>query len=97
MKAEFEPAARQDMVESIRWYLGEAGMVHAAAFEGEIRRVIDLLVKLPELGAQGPSNTRSLRLRRYPYSIHYRLDFELIRIIAIAHHSRRPGYWVKRS
>ena len=44
----------------IRWYLTEAGPVHAGAFEREIRRVIDLLVKL---GARGPRNTRSLQLR----------------------------------
>ena len=96
MKAEFEPAAREELVESVRWYLNEAGAVHATAFEVEVRRVIELLLRLPKLGAPGVRDIRSVPLRRYPYSIHYRLERELIRIIAIAHHRRRPGYWRRR-
>ena len=96
MKAEFEPAARQELVASIRWYLTQAGTVQAGAFEREVARVIGLLSRLPELGTVGVNNTRSIPLRRYPYSLHYRLEPDLIRVLAVAHHSRRPGYWAKR-
>lgn len=96
MKAEFEPAAREELIESVRWYLAEAGAVHATAFEIELRRVVDLLIRLPELGTPGVRNTRSIPLRRYAYSIHYRIESDLIRILAVAHHRRRPGYWKKR-
>lgn len=96
MKAEFEPAAREELVESVSWYLREAGAVHATALEIEVRRVVGLLLRLPKLGALGVRDTRSVPLRRYPYSIHYRLEPGVIRIIAIAHHHRRPGYWRTR-
>lgn len=96
MKAEFEPAAREELIESVRWYLAEAGAVHASAFETEVRRVVDLLVRLPELGTPRARQTRSIPLRRYPYSIHYRLEPDLIRILAVAHQRRKPGYWKKR-
>ncbi len=96
MKAEFEPAARQELIESVRWYLAEAGAVHAAGLETEVARVVDLLLRLPELGTRGIRNTRSMPLRRYPYSVRYRVEADLIRILAVAHHSRRPGYWKKR-
>ncbi len=97
MKAEFEPAAREEVVESVRWYLAEAGAMHATAFEVEVRRVVDLLIRLPELGTPGARQTRSIPLRRYPYSIHYRLEPGLLRILAVAHQRRRPAYWKKRS
>jgi plasmid stabilization system protein ParE len=96
VKAEFEPAARQELIESVQRYLAEAGAVHAAGFEIEVTRVVGLLLRLPELGTPGVRNTRSMPLRRYPYSVHYRVEPGLIRILAVAHHSRRPGYWKKR-
>lgn len=32
-------------------------------------------------------------MRRFPYSVVYHLSGEVIRVIAVAHQSRRPGYW----
>jgi plasmid stabilization system protein ParE len=96
VKAEFEPAAREEIIESVQRYLSEAGAIHAAGFETEVEHAIKVLVRLPELGTRGIRNTRSMPLRRYPYSLHYRIEPDLIRILAVAHHSRRPGYWKKR-
>ncbi len=96
MKAEFEPLARQELIESIDRYLTEAGSLRAAAFESEVTRTVKLLVRLPRLGTPGSHDTRSIPLRRYPYSVHYRVEPDLIRIIAVAHHRRLPGYWAKR-
>ncbi|HEX4953384.1 MAG TPA: hypothetical protein VF017_08330 [Thermoanaerobaculia bacterium] len=39
---------------------------------------------------------RRLVLNRFPYSLFYTADSEEIRIFAVAHHSRRPGYWRHR-
>ena len=97
MNAEFDPAAEQEFMESIRRYLAEAGPLRAVEFDNEVKRVVSLLLTLPKLGTPGARSTRSIPLRRYPYSLHYRLESDLIRILAVAHHSRRPGYWAKRS
>ncbi|WP_395741968.1 type II toxin-antitoxin system RelE/ParE family toxin [Prosthecobacter sp.] len=37
-------------------------------------------------------------LKRFPYHLyyHYQVEQEKITIYAVAHHSRRPGYWRKR-
>jgi len=40
--------------------------------------------------------TRKLVLRRFPYSVMYWTDGEVIAVYAIAHQSRRPGYWRDR-
>ena len=40
---------------------------------------------------------RRYLLDRFPYGIYYRMpDENAIRIIAVRHHSRRPGYGMRR-
>jgi len=34
-----------------------------------------------------------MALTRFPYSLIYTESGDEIRILAVAHHSRRPGYW----
>jgi hypothetical protein len=36
---------------------------------------------------------RRVRLDRFPYSIVYRRSADVLVIIALAHHRRRPAYW----
>jgi hypothetical protein len=41
--------------------------------------------------------TRHYPLARFPFSIIYRLkDDELIEIVALMHHKKKPGYWAGR-
>lgn len=44
------------------------------------------------------NGVRIFRLKRFPYHLYYHHDAEeeKITIYAVAHHSRRPGYWRKR-
>ena len=37
-----------------------------------------------------------LHFRRFPFTVYYRDDLHEIYILAIAHTSRRPGYWKSR-
>ncbi|MBK7425134.1 MAG: type II toxin-antitoxin system RelE/ParE family toxin [Propionivibrio sp.] len=39
---------------------------------------------------------RQYNFRRFPYSIIYQVTVEELRILAVAHHRRRPGYWSGR-
>ncbi|PYQ28370.1 MAG: hypothetical protein DMF56_16300 [Acidobacteria bacterium] len=55
--------------------------------------------KVIEAPAQWPSylaGTRRYVFPTYPYSLVYFLDDNVIRIVAVAHEKRRPGYWRKR-
>jgi hypothetical protein len=38
----------------------------------------------------------SLRTRRFPFRVVYELQPDRIWIVAVAHLSRRPGYWTRR-
>jgi hypothetical protein len=41
---------------------------------------------------------RWMRLRKFPFVIYYELrDPALVRIVAVAHAKRRPGYWLRRA
>jgi plasmid stabilization system protein ParE len=91
----FEPAARQDLLDATEWYLHEAGARQAERFEVEVRRCLNLLLRLPALGIPSSHDVRKLSLRRFPYSLVYRDESELIRVIAVAHHRRMPGYWTR--
>lgn len=96
MKVEFEPAAEQEIGEAIHRYFVEAGLPHAIGFDNEVKRLVDLLLSRPNLGTPGLKETRSIPLQRYPYSLHYRVEGSILHVFAVAHHSRRPGYWRKR-
>lgn len=95
MIAILEPAARLELLAAIRWYLDEAGVRHAQAFQSEIERMLKLLTQVPEIGAEHPRGTRSIPLRVYPFILHYVVEADCIRILAVAHQKRRPGYWIK--
>lgn len=36
-------------------------------------------------------------LRRFPYSVIYYIRAEELRVVALAHHRRKPGYWSGRN
>ena len=59
-------------------------------------QAMGLLAQFPIVGKAAAHNTRMLPLHKFPYSLIYRLQGDVVRIIAVAHHSRRPGYWVGR-
>ncbi len=93
MNAEYAPAARAEVAEAVRWYLDVAGPDIADAFERALDVVVQLLLRFPRLGSPGQRGSRKLRLDGFPYTLHYKLDGELIRILAVANQRRRPGYW----
>lgn len=88
--------AQADADSAIDWYIGEGAFVAAEDFINEIERALGLLKQFPALGEGSKHKARSFPLHGFPYSLIYRLQGDTVRIIAIAHHSRRPGYWVGR-
>lgn len=85
--------ARADADSAIDWYIGEGAFIAADDFVNEVERALDLLKQFPALGEGGTHKARSFPLHGFPYSLIYRLQSDTVRVIAVAHHSRRPGYW----
>lgn len=64
-------------------------------FADAVEQAFRLIAEYPRVGKLR-GKTRRLTLADWPYAIVYMpLDDALV-IIALAHHSRRPGYWRRR-
>ena len=50
----------------------------------------------PKLGAPWKNRRRHLRLRKFPFSIIYYTRGAELRVVALAHHRQKPGYWAGR-
>lgn len=96
MKSIFEPAARKEFAEAARWYAVKASPLYATDFRNEVRRTVALLCDHSAMGTPAGSNTRRMVVHRYPYFIVYRVHADRLHVLALAHQSRRPGYWAGR-
>jgi len=78
------------------WYLQRSEEA-ARDFDAEVDRAIQLIIESPQRWPMGPYGTRRFLLRRFPFFLIYReRSPREIQIVAVAHTSRRPGYWRQR-
>jgi toxin ParE1/3/4 len=97
VKVSLTPQAEQELTEGALFYAREADAQLGQAFISEFERSASLLVEQPRLGAIWRGKARRLPLRRFPYSIVYYLSGADVRVLALAHQSRKPGFWRGRS
>ena len=90
------PEADRELTEGVLFYAREGNSDVAHAFIAEYERVIQLLCTRPELGAPWRNGRRRFPVRKFSYSIVYYIRGDEIRVIALAHHRRKPGYWAAR-
>jgi toxin ParE1/3/4 len=96
MKYSLHPESERDLREAAEYYKERAGIALSRAFFTEFERSIQLLLQHPLLGVPWPHGKRRLVMKHFPYSVIYIVTSEEIRVLAVAHHNRRPGYWGKR-
>jgi|SRR5215471_14866603 len=94
-KLEYLAEALDEAVEAARWY-AERSATAAAAFSDEIDAAESTIVRLPDAWPTFDHGTRRYLLRRFPFSVVYRVEPTRIVIVAVAHARRRPGYWKAR-
>jgi plasmid stabilization system protein ParE len=80
-----------DYYESCQRGLGEA-------LEDEIDAALELILQFPEAAPRwrDRSDRRVAILDRFPFTLPYQIRPEEIVVLALAHTSRRPGYWARR-
>jgi plasmid stabilization system protein ParE len=91
----FHPEAREDFRDAIRWYRSRSPIV-ATEFRGMVSDVIREIVQTPQRWPKYLHGTRRYVLHRFPFSIIYLDDPNVLVIIAVAHSKRKPGYWKRR-
>ena len=62
----------------------------------EVEAMLQFIREHTELGRRGLHGTRSIPTKRFPFRIVYEVQPDRISIVAVAHLSRRPGYWARR-
>jgi plasmid stabilization system protein ParE len=92
---EYLEEALQEAEAAARWYR-ERSATAAAAFSDEIDAAESAILRLPDAWPAFDHGTRRYLLRRFPFSVVYRIEPLRIVIIAVAHARRLPGYWKSR-
>ncbi len=64
--------------------------------KGEVDRCILWIEDHPELYRLRPGGYRRATLRVFPYYIPYVVREEIVWILAVAHASQKPLYWISR-
>lgn len=96
MKLVIVPAALAELQDVAAFYTAGANVGLGLAFVAEFERTVKIIRENPKLGSIFRGTRRRCPLRRFPYSIIYQATAEELRVIAVAHDRRRPGYWAGR-
>ena len=87
------PEAQEDLREAAEFYREKAGTALAQSFLQEFEHSVRVLLGHPGLSVIWRFGKRRFVMTRFRYALIYTVVGDQIRILAVAHHSRRPGYW----
>ena len=96
LKVELHSRARTEAGAAWRWY-AKASQVVASRFASAFADSIDAIQSNPAGQAPYIATTRIARVKGFPYLLVFVvLASDLLQVVAVAHTSRRPGYWRRR-
>jgi plasmid stabilization system protein ParE len=91
----FHPEAREEFRNAGRWYRAR-NPIAASEFRLVASVAVREIVQAPQRNTKYLYGTRRLIMLRFPFSLVYLDDPDVITIIAVAHSKRKPGYWKDR-
>src|SRR5438046_712161 len=91
----FFEEASEEAEEARRWYRERSEPAEAAFLE-ELDHAIAVVVEAPQRWPKYIAGTRRYVFPRFPYSLIYFPENQVLHVVAIAHEKRRPGYWRER-
>lgn len=98
-RVRFEDEADAEYRHAGQWYEGRRTNL-ATEFFDEVDTAIHRIVEFPRAGIRVPrlpaSPVRRVPVKRFPYHVVYLETPGAIRILAVAHDRRKPGYWKSR-
>ncbi|MDP1649440.1 MAG: type II toxin-antitoxin system RelE/ParE family toxin [Rubrivivax sp.] len=96
MQIVVDPAAQHEPDAALQWSKTTFGRGTAARLQRRFEQAGQMLMGQLAIGTPDAGQARKLRLGKFPYSLAYRLHGGVITVIAVAHQSRHPEYWVGR-
>jgi plasmid stabilization system protein ParE len=95
IKVSFHPEAVEEVETARRWY-AERSPLAARAFLAELNLAVERVRETPERWPRYTKGVRRYVLPRFPFTMIYRKKGEVVEVVAVAHHRRKPGYWKSR-
>lgn len=91
-KLRLHPKAFEEAETAHRWY-AERNRVAAQSFLFELDHSVGRVAESPERWPKYGRGARRYVFPRFPFSLIYRIKEDIVEVVAIAHHKRKPGYW----
>ena len=96
MRLSVSEQALDDARDTAHWYISEGAWPVALCLQEQVEEALIAITRTPGLGTPGPANTKLFPVRRFPVSLVYRVDGDMVRAVAVAGQRRRPGLWLAR-
>ena len=92
----FLDPALTELREAARWYdEHQTGVGHE--FLRAVDQALDRLLRDPSARPTTGKGIYRQLVDRFPFDLLYRIRPARIEVVAVAHHSRKPGYWQHRA
>lgn len=92
----FQAGVRDEIDDAYAWHeMRREGL--GEEFLSEVRRALDVIGRNPEIHPMTYKDVRHGRMKRFAYSVHYRVEPDRIVVIAVHHGRRDPRSWQSRA
>ncbi len=95
MRFYFHPEAEAELDKAVEYYEQRQQRLGLECVE-EVYATITRIIQYPNAWSALSKNSRRCLVSRFPYGVIYQIKSQTLRIIAVAHLNRRPGYWKER-
>ncbi len=92
----FHPEAEQEYLDAARWYNDQKSGLNAS-FILCVDEALQRILRHPEMYSAVYHEKRRAAVKRFPYSIFYKIGKGEVRILSVFHSSRNPSVWQSRS
>lgn len=92
----FHPEAEEEYQVALAWYQARSPR-SAERFEVETERVLGMIAANSSMFARYDDEHQFVMLRRFPFSVVYRVHPDHVEVVALAHLRRSAGYWRGRT
>ena len=95
MRLVFHPDVGLEISASYSWYEEQANGL-GDDFLNELESSYDAISELPNTWPKFKKGFRRFLLSKFPFSVIYKSDGNVMYVVAVMHNSRKPDYWVDR-
>ncbi len=95
MRIKFGASARRE-VRRAQVFYGTVSSALGVDFAAAVQHGVERIADSPAMWPPFSEGTRRYLLDRFPYALVYRVEPGVVRIVAVMHQARRPGYWQGR-